>query len=421
MNPVVIIPSYWANPDDIKHSEHIYDHACSVDSKHPELMRCLSSLKGCKGLDRIIVLLVADKELEPEIRGRIEAYGAELELNLLVIDSKQTLALQEYLAPELDQLSGEPVSLRGYGAIKNVGLIAAAAFGHDVAVFLDDDEELLDEDFLIKAVYGLGQKTRQGLPLVAKSGYFIDRRSSCYADLRHVRWYDKKWAKRLEFNELMNELQSGSRIARSNILCGGCFALHAEAYMRVAFDPWITRGEDQDYLINLRLYGLDVWFDNKWSVRHLPPIQKKNAPRFMQNVYRWVYEQKKLEYARTKIDLQTVTSNSLMPYPGPWVGPELKSRIQQTALMRSIGSNERAAYFDIFLHAYKRALEYAELNCDKYLKLQALWPQMMQELWDRPALKEIFMGALSQDVLKDARLQQTDPQLLAELKAEQQL
>ena len=33
---------------------------------------------------------------------------------------------------------------------------------------------------------------------------------------------------------------------------------------RVAFDPWITRGEDTDYLLNLRMYGADVWFDNKW-------------------------------------------------------------------------------------------------------------------------------------------------------------
>lgn len=69
----------------------------------------------------------------------------------------------------------------------------------------------------------------------------------------------------------MKKALSGTRISRSNYVCGGLMALHARAFTRVAFDPFITRGEDLDYLFNMRMFGYDVWFDNEWTVRHLPP------------------------------------------------------------------------------------------------------------------------------------------------------
>ena len=30
--------------------------------------------------------------------------------------------------------------------------------------------------------------------------------------------------------------------------------------------PWIVRGEDLDYMLDLRMYGSDIWFDNKWKL-----------------------------------------------------------------------------------------------------------------------------------------------------------
>ena len=92
-------------------------------------------------------------------------------------------------------------------------------------------------------------------------------------------------------------------------------ALHARAFTRVAFDPFITRGEDLDYLFNMRMFGYDVWFDNEWTVRHLPPESEKRSPRFMQDVYRWYYERAKLTFAAHQKELIPVTAASLMPYP----------------------------------------------------------------------------------------------------------
>ena len=393
MKPVVIIPSYWA--DTIREIEESkpgsYDHATDIKGT-AELDDCLKSLQQVAGLEQVIILLVALPGVEEEARARVEEICARYpSVPSLIVDSRFSRILSERLSGYLDQVDGEAIALRGYGAIKNLGLCVASILGHDLVIFLDDDEIVLSEEFLIDAVYGLGQVTVEGDPVVAKSGYYYDSRNSPYAQLRHAKWYNKRWSKREEFNAWMNEAQSGPRISRSNILCGGCFALHAEAYTNVAFDPWITRGEDLDYLINLRLYGYEVWFDNMWAVKHMPPRHRSSAPRFMQNVYRWIYEYEKLEYANIQIDLNQVTAQSLMPYPGPWVSDDLKSRITQTALMRSIGTSEKKAYFDIYTKGIKRATEYAEANTSKYVEFQKIWPDLVKELWGDVELSQALL------------------------------
>lgn len=73
---------------------------------------------------------------------------------------------------------------------------------------------------------------------------------------------------------------AAARACRARIhVCGGCLAVHKEAFRRLAFDPWITRGEDLDYMLDLRMYGSDIWFDNQWVLRHLPPLHRKRGHR----------------------------------------------------------------------------------------------------------------------------------------------
>ena len=167
-----------------------------------------------------------------------------------------------------------------------MGLACAAVLGHEAVIFLDDDETVIDADFMKRATYALGQQTRQGLPILVKSGYFYDRDGSPLAPTDKAGICHRWWTKRIEFNRWMKKALSGTRISRSNYVCGGLMALHARAFTRVAFDPFITRGEDLDYLFNMRMFGYDVWFDNEWTVRHLPPESEKRSPRFMQDVYR---------------------------------------------------------------------------------------------------------------------------------------
>lgn len=290
------------------------------------------------------------------------------------------------IAPGLD---GEPCSLRGYGAIRNMGLAVAAALGHDVVVFLDDDEVVLSDSFLIDAVYGIGLETRQGLPIQAKSGYYLNRDDSPYASTGKPRWCDRQWSKREEFNEWMSQAQAGTRISRSNYLCGGCFAVGAEAFCNVAFDPLITRGEDLDYLLNLRMYGFDVWFDNEWFVKHMPPKVPSHAARYLQNLYRWSYEVKKLEASRDIISLRHVTPESLQPYPAQWLdGKTLRKRIKATTRARLIAGPERSEYLQILRQGRKDAERWAASVSRDYFAFQTYWPRIMASIWEEKDLSQ---------------------------------
>ena len=396
MNPAVVIPTYWSSSDHLGNPGGVqcYDHATPIDSDHPQLDLCLASLKQVLGLKTVIILVTAPPAVEERAVRRVRELADKHQLqDAIIVDSFKAMMLNEKIAGEMPPNIGEPISLRGYGAIRNMGLLACCALGCDVAVFIDDDETILDENFLVNAVYGFGQIDRNGLPIIAKSGYFLDRRNSALADRRTVKFYDKFWAKRAEFNEWMTQALAGPRISRSNVVCGGCFAVHAEAFTRVAFDPWITRGEDLDYLINMRLYGMDVWFDNKWRVRHTPPRIQDTAPRFLQDVYRWTYERRKIEICNSNIDMHMLTPEALMPYPGPWISAELPVRIRKTAYWRAAMTNEKAAYWQIYRQGRKDAEAYAEQNCANYLHFQQVWPVVTAMVWQDEGMQRVLRGA----------------------------
>ena len=395
MNPVIVIPSYWSRTDDLvaMGDVGIYDHSTPISKPLPELETCLQSLEQVRGVLRVVVLVVAPPTFDEAARARVDGIcRTHPNLNPLVIgraEAQQIIRVVETVAPNLE---GEPCSLRGYGAIRNMGLAVAAALGHDIVVFLDDDEVALNENFLIDAVYGIGLENRQGLRILAKSGYYLDRHDSPYADVTKPRWYNRWWSKREEFNEWMQSALEGTRISRSNYVCGGCFAVGAEAFCNVAFDPQITRGEDFDYLLNLRMYGYDVWFDNKWFVRHLPPNVPSHAARFLQNVYRWDYEVKKLAAARGIINLHHVTPGSLRPYPAPWLEEhELRRRIFRTTLARAIAGPERRSYLELLVSGRKDAERWASSVARGYFAFQTYWPRIMASLWEDRALGKVLV------------------------------
>jgi len=365
----------------------VYDHVTPVDKPIPELETCLSALDAVRGVLRVIVLLVSPPSCAESARARVEGIcRMHPGLNPLIIGEKEGQLMTRVVNDLAPSLPGELVSLRGYGAIRNMGLAVAAVLGHDVVVFLDDDEVALDEDFLLTAVYGLGQRNRQGIPIHVKTGYFLDRSGSPYADTSKAEWSERNWAKREEFNELMHRMLTGTRISRANHICGGCFAVSAQAFMRVAFDSVITRGEDLDYLFNLRMNGIDVWFDNKWCVRHLPPEMPSPPSRFLQDVYRWSYERRKLEACNGTIGLRRVTPDSLEPYPARWISPEVDRRIALTALRRAIADPERLEYLKILLFERPKARAWAESVASRYLSLQTYWPGIMAAMWDNRLL-----------------------------------
>lgn len=379
MNPAIVIPTYWAADAD---QLGVYDHATALDEPLPELARCLDSLDEVRGVIRTIVLVVAPPSAEAAARARVNAIVRDHEsLSPMVIGAREARLIAARVEQICPGIEGEPVSLRGYGSIRNLGLAVCAMLGHDVAVFMDDDEVALSGEFLVDAVYGLGQLTRQDLKILAKTGHFVDSEDSHLADGPKRHLWERWWTKRDEFNDWMEKALAGTRICRSSIACGGCMALHASAFSQVPFDPWITRGEDLDYLFNLRLVGLDMWFDGSWYVKHLPPVTADEPNRFLQDIYRWLYERAKLGFCSQRPHLRQVTAASLMPYPGRWISPEVEGRISKTALVRAIVGPDRMANLRIWTTGRREARAYAQANATNYARLLSCWPSVIDGLW----------------------------------------
>ena len=381
MNPVVIIPTFIYPRRHRGGADVVsfYDHT-TPPNQPGELGRCLESLAKVEGLGLVVILVSADVSIEAQAAEKVQAICNEHpEVTTLVIGAAELALVEQRMAQQnIERLSKE-IGLTGYGAIRNLGLIIANTLGFDAVVFLDDDEVVDDPQFLTKAMYGLGKLTKQGVPILAKTGYYLNSKGSFLSNWDD-KWYNRFWQQGRAFNEWISSAMRGPRLSRSNHVCGGCLAIHKEAFRRLAFDPWITRGEDLDYMLNLRMYGSDIWFDNHWVLRHLPPHTPSEGTRFRQDIFRWLYEYRKLEYSRALIDLQQVKPASLEPYPGPFLESGLRNRIRLTAWLRSFACSDKKAYRRAAKAAAGEASAYAEANCAKYFEFQYVWPEAMNRL-----------------------------------------
>jgi hypothetical protein len=393
VNPAIVIPTYVGTRRKTPSYNVVatYDHVTPL-THQGELPRCLASLRD-NGVDvPILLLVVAEHGVEREASAKICEIAAAYHetLDIRVFDAE---LLSQFHA-RAEQLSlttiKEGISLTGYGATRNFGLTIAATLGFTEVIFLDDDEVVCSPDFLEQALYGLGKLSKKGIPVLVKSGFYTDRKNRWKSREAHA-WYNRYWEQGKLFNRWITRAMTAPRLSRSNVLSGGLMAIHREAYRRVSFDPWIPRGEDLDYLLNIRMYGGGVWFDNQWSVQHLPPTERNEAQRFKQDIYRWIYEHRKLEFSKSQIDLLQIKPHSLDPYPGPFLENSITTRVFVTALLRTVGrAKDRHGYFKAAQVARREAKAYAEMFCAKYFEFQLGWAQTLGTLEVDPQLKALF-------------------------------
>ena len=397
MNPVVVIPTFIYPRRHRGGADVVstYDHP-TAPNQEGELGRCLESLAKVEGLGLVVILVSADVSLEVQAAEKVQAIAnRHPDVTTLVIGAAELALIEQRMAQQnIERLSKE-IGLQGYGAIRNLGLLVANVLGFDAVVFLDDDEVIDDPKFLEKAMYGLGKLTRQVVPIVAKTGHYLNDQDS-YLSKWEDKWYNRFWQQGSAFNEWILKALKGPRLSRSNHVCGGCLAVHKEAFKRLSFDPWIPRGEDLDYLLNLRMYGSDIWFDNQWNLTHLPPKTESEGTRFRQDIFRWLYEYRKMEYSRTQIDLMQVKPSSLEPYPGPFLQPGIRRRVRLTAILRSFGRPDKKAYRKAAKAATGEAGTYAERNCSKYFEFQFVWPELMARLDGDQALRAALVQSVTQ-------------------------
>jgi hypothetical protein len=394
MTTCVVIPTFWTRRGGRSSDRliNVYDHPTPIDGESP-LTECLRSLETVRDVGKVVVLVATTdssiaNEAEDRVRDIVEDFHS---LDTMVFGPAALGSLHRRLEQLefSDMVSG--VSLIGYGAVRNTGLTVAATLGADVCVFVDDDEVVTDPDFLHTGVEGLGMKTPEGKILFAKTGYYVDAMGGHHLK-DDAQWFDAFWRQADVYNEAMGAVDAPPRVKAVSFAFGGCLALHRDMYANVSFDPWVLRGEDCDYVVNARMHGGDVFLDGAWNIVHRPPQPASPALEFRQDVYRFVYEHRKLEFARSQIDLRRVTAASLRPYPGDFVGATVSWRALATALLRALAGREPGAHLAVARAVFTDAARYARRNCDNYFAFQRRWPLLMDRLWEDVALGSLFSG-----------------------------
>jgi len=232
--------------------------------------------------------------------------------------------------------------------------LAGILNGSEITVFLDDDEVITDRKFLSKAQEFIG-KEYQGKLIKAVAGYYLQPDSYRLDVSRVPLWRKPYWNNAAAMNQAFEAIIGRPpRLKPTPFVFGGNMTVHRDILMKVPFDPLITRGEDIDFLINLRINRTTFWLDRELYVKHLPPKSSQlDWKRLREDIKRFLYERKKV------IDhggMKGVSQEELMPYPGTFLGPDLEERI--------IGTNE------LLKEEYKKLRDEQGMHqCDKNIEL----------------------------------------------------
>ena len=111
---------------------------------------------------------------------------------------------------------------------------------------------------------GLGQRSPDGAPILAKTGYYIDE-DGRYQMHEDPHWADMFWRQGDAFNQALAIVDAPPRLRSEHASrSAGAWRCTATCSRNVSFDPWVVRGEDMDYVINARMHGADVFLDGEW-------------------------------------------------------------------------------------------------------------------------------------------------------------
>ena len=106
------------------------------------------------GLDRVVLLVASEPGVENQayerVRGIVDHF---YDMNINVIGEPEMRIIHRRFEQMGMGEYKEAVCLTGYGAIRNMGLLVASIFGHDTVVFIDDDEVIVNPDFLERCLW----------------------------------------------------------------------------------------------------------------------------------------------------------------------------------------------------------------------------------------------------------------------------
>jgi hypothetical protein len=325
----VAIPTYWTFAGGAGPEEIIFDHPTPLDTPGT-LRRTLESLTplAAQGATVGVVAAATAPALEAAVAQRVREVleSPPLPYPVRFCAAAHLRRLQDFCRAHGRQEWLPLLSLAGYSQIRNLTLILANIGGAGVLVSLDDDEVIADPEFLTKIAADVAQ-LEQDHPVFGLAGVYRHADGGVLLPEPQAPWA-VFWPKLRWLNAALTELVSaGPRLKPTYLGFGGNLALPAALYRRIPFDPAVTRGEDTDYLLNARLFGIPFFLDNELSIIHLPPDKPHPAwLRLRQDLTRFGYTRLKLRQQEPGPGRVPVSAAEFKPYPGNFLDNGLAQR-----------------------------------------------------------------------------------------------
>ncbi|MFP3984859.1 MAG: hypothetical protein ACLFU9_02685 [Candidatus Bathyarchaeia archaeon] len=394
----VIIPTYWtSSKPTIQHQapDAVYDHPVPLESQST-LPRLLDSLKNVDlpgELTISIIVAVTHRALEEMAKRKtkevIDSYTDYLDIKLF---SASTLRDLESTDKNLARL----LSLYGYSEIRNIGLAIAQILESDIIVFLDDDEVINDKKYFLKAQEHIG-KNIDGKLLGGVAGYYTDEHGEYHLNVNPKAWWKLFWPKEKKMNEAFKIIARKHRLSETTFAFGGNMILYWKMFERVPFDPYITRGEDMDLLVNAKRSGFKFMLDTQLKVIHHPGEGKTLWSEMRQDLYRFLYMRQKMLSTKETRHKEIVSIASLEPYPGYFLGAGTCFKFVASSFLNCLHSFlvrnlENFQEFARNIREIRSAFHYVAKHSQKYHSFQSQWAGYLPSIRGKKILKNVLQG-----------------------------
>jgi hypothetical protein len=369
----MIIPTYWTTSG--QPSWKVFDHPVPIDEEGT-LARTLDNLQAVSYPDPVVLF---PAPLDGEIVAKVRRIAEGRSIDVRVFSEEDHAAMIGALRD-----NGFPVDMTGtvamtsYGGVRNIGLIYAALHGFENVVMIDDDE-CIDGEYLRVALGNMG-RADDGVEVLGKTGCVVNGDGHKVYDGQATAVLED-WPKDTLFNEAVRrELEAEDSLSSCSVAFGGNMVLNAGMFLRVPFDPYGTRGEDDDYVLNARRCGYKFYFDKELVLLHLPP--KRNGAYWMrqrQDILRF-------KYLREKAKLFGFAPESLGCFLEHFVQDDLEYKAVSSSIKAALQfvDTDRAEFQEFLNNAIlaeARPADEYRAKAEAFVAFLEAWQETIPRVW----------------------------------------
>ena len=396
MKITMVIPTYWGRKkaEGWKEGDAIYDHPTPLDEQGT-LKRAIESINILENKNFNLAIIAAatapdiEEQVEKKVREIVSSVNTGVKTE--VFSHSDLRKIHDFFKlnsmPEYNEL----LKLRGYSNIRNLCLFIPHMQDSDISILIDDDEIFEDPKFMDKAGEFIGKKFENNI-IHGIAGYYIQEENDFLVN-KELKPYMVYWDKFDKMNKGFKEIiGSEPRVKKTPFVFGGNMVIDKHLFKKIPFDPFVTRGEDIDYLMNAKMFGYQFYLDNKLSIKHLPPPKPHPTwRRVREDIYRFMYEREKIRAQKKTEGMIKVSAEDFDPYPGEFLKDNLEEKIIKTSEILALEYLSENKPEDAKESLNNMLIDPETLNFEdpfsNYLKIQEKWEKMMNII-EKDNLKE---------------------------------